>query len=496
MRFLLILCIVINITACDNPPPASIRFGLSNAPVTLDPRFATDAASVRANRLLYCSLVKFDDNLLPIPNLATWENVDLTHYRFHLGQTGRQFHNGHFLTAYDVKATYDFILKGEPKSPHRAKLNMIQAVNVQDEDTLEFVLTKPDTLFPSRLEHGILPKSLIDQNHPFHTHPLGSGAFKFVDWPQSNHLRLQRLSDGQVVEFIEVKDPVVRALKLARGELDLLQNDLSPELITWLEKQSELYVRKRKGSNFTYIGFNLKDDATKQLTIRRAIAYAINREEIIRYVMGDAARPASGFFPPTHWVGNSNLGSYDYDPEKAKHLLASVGVSKDKPIYLTYKTTNNPLRIRIATVIQHQLAKVNIHIDIRTYDWGTFYGDIKKGRFQMYSLSWVGITTPDIFRYVFHSDSLPPGGANRGRWESRRADLLIEQAEAALTLKAQTIFYRELQAYVLEQLPYVPLWYEDHVLVANHRIHGYELAADGNYDGLIQVERVVQKKVH
>ncbi len=486
MRLLLILCIIISITACDKAPQTSIRFGLSNAPVTLDPRFATDAVSARINRLLYRSLVQFDENLRPIPDLATWEKMNLTHYLFHLDQTGRQFHDGKRLTAHDVKATYDFILNEKSESPHRGGLGMIQTIKVQDDNTLEFTLNKPDTLFPGHLSHGILPQQLVTAKHPFNTQPLGSGEFKFLDWPQSNHLRLQRLKDAQIIEFIEVKDPVVRVLKLARGELDLLQNDLSPELITWLEKRPELYVRKRKGSNFTYIGFNLKDEVTKQLTIRRAIAYALNREEIIRYVLGDAARPASGFFPSTHWAGNPNLGSYDYDPERAKKLLATVGINEKQPAHLMYKTTNNPLRIRVATVIQHQLAKVNIQIDIRTYDWGTFYADIKKGRFQMYSLSWVGITTPDIFRYVFHSESLPPAAANRGRWENKRADQLIEQAEAALTLEAQANLYRELQMHIFEQLPYVPLWYEDHVLAANLRIQGYELAVDGNYDGLKQ----------
>ena len=151
--------------------------------------------------------------------------------------------------------------------------------------------------------------------------------------------------------------------------------------------------------------------------------------------------------------------------------------------------STDPLRLRVATVIQQQLAQVGIEVEVRSYDWGTFYGDIKAGRFQMYSLAWVGIETPDIFRYVFHSESLPPEGANRGRYRDPEADRLIELAAGLGSLDAQAPVYREIQARLLDQLPYVPLWYEDHVLVRRNGVEDYELAADGNYDGLLRVRR-------
>ncbi|MEE8379233.1 MAG: ABC transporter substrate-binding protein, partial [Gammaproteobacteria bacterium] len=116
-----------------------------------------------------------------------------------------------------------------------------------------------------------------------------------------------------------------------------------------------------------------------------------------------------------------------------------------------------------------------------------FYGDIKGGNFQMFSLSWVGIKTPDIFRYVFHSDSVPPNGANRGRFNDDVSDNLIKMAGEALTLEKQAMYYRELQNRLLKELPYVPLWYEDHVFAARDGITGYQLGLDGNYDGLEDV---------
>ncbi|KHD05372.2 peptide ABC transporter substrate-binding protein [Candidatus Thiomargarita nelsonii] len=483
--FLFFLLSLILLSGCHDPQPDSLRFGLSRAPISLDPRFATDATSTRINRLLYHALVDFDDSLRPIPDLATWEQLSPTQYRFHLGDNGRVFHNGARLTAHDVKATYDFILDVKNASPHRGSLSLIKEINVQDADTIDFVLEKQDVLFPGRLVVGIVSAALIDSQHPFNKKPVGSDGFELVKWAESTHLFLRRRSDGQVIEFLEVKDPVVRALKLVRGEVDILQSDLSPELVTWLTKRPEIKVSKGQGTNFTYLGFNMENPVTGQFAVREAIAYAINREEIIHYLLGDAARTASSFLlPPTHWAGHPGLPAYAYSPKKARALLAQAGFSQSNPLKLSYKTSNNPFRIRIATVIQQQLAEVGIEMDLRTYDWGTFYGDIKKGHFQLYSLSWVGIKMPDIFRYVFHSSAVPPNGANRGRLKDPKIDALIEQAEAATTLDAGAAGYRELQVALFNELPYVPLWYEDHVLASRQRVSGYTLAPDGNYDGL------------
>jgi peptide/nickel transport system substrate-binding protein len=206
--------------------------------------------------------------------------------------------------------------------------------------------------------------------------------------------------------------------------------------------------------------------------------------------MGKAARKAGAMLPPDHWSGHRELNGYPYDPVTARKLLREAGYDKNNPLRLTYKTSNNPFRLRLATIIQDQLKSAGIHLDIRSYDWGTFYGDIKNGRFQLYSLSWVGLKMPDVFRYAFHSSAVPPHGANRGRFISTRADALIEAAERSSDLEQQAALYRDLQGYLHEQLPYVPLWYEDNVLAVRDGISGYSLAADGNYDSLQSTNRV------
>lgn len=480
------------LVSCTSGPDNTIRMGLAGAPVTLDPRFATDATSSRINRLIYSRLVEFDEKQLPVPGLASWKVITPQHYRFTLKKQHANFHDGTRLTANDVRVTYDSILDPKTASPHRASLDMIERIEVVDDDTVDFYLTRADLLFPGYLVIGILPAEKVMSGYSFNHSPLGSGPFRFVSWPEQDRLVLERDKDKQRVSFIRVKDETVRVLKLVRGEVDLVQNDLSPELLGYLKKQEGIKVTQGKGSNFTYLGFNLEDPMVGKKDIRRAIAMAINRDAIIKYVMNASARPANALLLPDHWAGNPDLKEIAYYPVAAKVLLEQNGFNESHPLHLTYKTSTNAFRLRLATVIQSQLREVGIQVDLQSYDWGTFYGDIKAGNFQMYSLSWVGIKTPDIFRYAFHSESIPPNGANRGRYKNQRADGLIKTAYDADNLDAQASAYRELQKQLLIDLPYVPLWYEDHVFAFRKGISGYHTGLDGNYDGLVDIE----KRVH
>jgi peptide/nickel transport system substrate-binding protein len=481
----LLLALGLLLSACQGPAVDAIRFGLASAPATLDPRFATDASSERINRLLYARLVDYDRQSRPLPSLANWQVLDPRHYRFRLGNSSRTFHDGQRLTASDVAATYRSILDPATASPHRATLSMIDRIELVDENTVDFFLNRADRLFPGYLSIGILPAPAIEKHHPFGREPLGSGPLRLLGWDNADRLTLERRSDGQRFVFEQVKDPTMRVLKLLRGEIDLLQNDLPPELVRYLEHRRGVRVQRASGNTFTYVGFQLQDPDTGRYLVREAVSLAIDRQAIIDHVFYGAARPASGLLAPEHWAADASLPSIKADPAQAQALLAQAGYGNGHRLRLSYKTSSDPFRVRIATIIQQQLARVGIDVDVLSYDWGTFYGDIKAGRFQMYSLSWVGLKSPDIFRYAFHSAAVPPGGANRGRLNDPQVDRLIEQAQSAQTPQAQAADYRALQRRLLQLLPYVPLWYEDQYAAIGERIRGYTLAPDGAYDALV-----------
>ena len=217
------------------------------------------------------------------------------------------FHDNTPLKAQDVKTTYDFILNPKHASPHRANLSLIKRIETPTDDTVDFFLHKPDALFPSYLVIGIVPGNLIRKNHAFPEHPIGSGPFSFVQWLDDTRLQLRRQRDGQLFEFIRIPNPTVRTLKLLAGEIEMMQNDLPPELVAYLADNPKVRVQRERGANFSYLGFNMEDPIVGQDKVRKAIFHAIDRESIIRFVLGGGAAPANALFPPQHWVGHPSL---------------------------------------------------------------------------------------------------------------------------------------------------------------------------------------------
>jgi len=465
------------------PAQTPLRFGVAQPPITLDPRHATDAASERICRLIYRALVGFNERYQPVPELARWEELSPTHYRFTLGRDGREFHDGTHLTAADVKSTYDYVLDTANASPHRGALEAVARVETPDSEHVDFHLRRPDALFPGRLTIGIVPASAAAGGR-LARNPVGTGPYRLSDWPDSGLLNLRRVADGAPLRFVTVPNPTVRALKLVSGEIDLLQGDMPPELLTWLRGRPGTRVRHVPGDSVAYLGFNLAEGATRDLRVRQAIAHAIDRTAILKYVFAGGGRLASSVLPPEHWAGAAGLPALAHDPQRSRELLRAAGYGTGRPLRITYKTSSDPFRVRIATILQSQLREVGIEVDLRSHDWGTFYGDIKAGRFQMYSLSWVGLKLPDIFRYAFHSSSLPPQGANRGRYRDPVVDGLIDGAETEPQPQRRAALYGQVQRRLLDALPIIPLWSEDVTVVMRASVSGYEPATDGNYDSL------------
>lgn len=471
--FLIALCSLVlgcSPTSQQTDTP-TIRMAIAQAPLNLDPRYATDAASERVNRLIYQRLVEFDKRYHAVPGLANWQVLSPKHYRFTLNQDS-VFHNGQALTAQDVKATYDSLLALRD-APHRAEFAHIQQIEVHDAKTLSFHLSKSDKHFVEKLIIGILPQQLLVASHDFSRAPVGSGPMRFVRWQSA--LTLARVRDGQQIVFTDVKDPTVRVLKLVRGEVDVLQGDLPPELVKYLQSKSDITVNTSKGTNFSYLGINMQDPVLREHHVRKALAHAIDRPAIVRQVMVNNTRLAGAILPPEHYAGNATLSSYAYRPLYAKQLLKAAGVQL--PLKLVYKTSTDAQRVRFATILQAQMAPAGIDLEIRSLDWGTFFEDVKQGQFQLYGLTWVGIKTPEIYLKAFGSEFAPPHGFNRGRYQDAALDaLLSEENWPAATAR------------IHQQLPYIPLWYEGQFAAYRQPVKRYQPQPDGNWDGLATLE--------
>jgi peptide/nickel transport system substrate-binding protein len=194
---------------------------------------------------------------------------------------------------------------------------------------------------------------------------------------------------------------------------------------------------------------------------------------------------AGAILPPEHYAGNAKLPAYTYQPQLARQLLREAGVKM--PLKLVYKTSTDAQRVRLATIIQAQLAKVGIQLEIRSLDWGTFFEEVKKGEFQLYGLTWVGIKTPEIYTKVFGSSFTPPNGFNRGRYTDVKLDRLLEKED-----------WPKVTSRIHAQIPYIPLWYEGQIAAMRTDIEHYSPASDGNWDYLATIKRSakIQENAH
>jgi peptide/nickel transport system substrate-binding protein len=468
---------------------SALVVGVETNPTNLDPRLAVDIASLQVTDIVYNRLVKKDRHSNIVPDLAEkWEMPDDTTYVFHL-RKGVKFHDGTPLTADDVKYTFDSIRDPSLKSPKRSSTSPIKEIRVIDKHTISFVLKRPFAPFLSNMIQGIVPMHIAkDKKNNLSRNPVGTGPYKLSKWEFDQKLELAANEDyfegrprlDRVVYKI-IPDQTVRLLELEKGSVHLIQNGISPDVISRLEQNPKLKLIKETGVNYSYIGFNLEDSILKNKKVRHAIAHAINREDIIKNIQKGLAIPATGLLSPSHWAYEPKVRKFPYDPKKAKRLLDEAGYPDPdgdgpKPRFaIRYKTSQNQVRKRIAEVIQEQLIQVGIKVEMRSYEWGTFFSDIRSGNFQMYTLTWVGVTDPDIYYYIFYSGSVPPKGANRGRYSNKALDRLIEQGRYTLDLEKRKRIYSEIQKIIAEDSPYISLWYLKNVAVMRKELKGFEL---------------------
>jgi peptide/nickel transport system substrate-binding protein len=283
-----------------------------------------------------------------------------------------------------------------------------------------------------------------------------------------------------------------QALELRKGSADIAINALTPDMVLTLQKQSKLEVLRAPGTVLAYLAFNLRDPILKDVRVRQALAYAIDRRPFIEYLLRGFAQPANSTLPVQSWAYSGNVHTYPYDPDRANQILDAAGY---KPIngirfHLVMKTSTDENTRLMVAVLQQQLRAAGIQLDIRTFEFATFYSYVTKGLFQLYSLRWVGGSNedPDIFEYAFHSARIPPTGANRSFYVNSRVDALIDQARTEMDQNKRRDKYVEIQRILADDLPYINLWYLDNVLVHTRRVKNLSISPPGNYDFLKTAE--------
>lgn len=487
-------------------PPGVIVVATLNAPLNFDPRVGADEASQKIHQVIYDSLVRVDDSLRVVPDLAeSITNPEPTRYVATL-RRGIRFHDGHELTARDVVYTFQSFLNPDFVTAKKGAYKLLEAVRALDPYTVEFTLKEPFGSFPINLVMGIVPDgapvSLARQ-------PIGTGPYKFVSYasddrtvlaPNADYWRGAPANDGLVLKV--VPDETMRGLELRKGTADLVVNDLSPDIIKTLLDEGRVTIETITGVDYCYIGFNLRDPLLKDARVRRAIGFAIDRDAIVKYLRRDMAQVATGVIPPLSWAYANDQLSFTHDPARARQLLDEAGYPDPdgdgpKPrLRLTLKTSTAEVYRVQAAVIQQDLAAVGIELELRSMEFATLFGDIIKGNVQLYTLQWVGVTDPDMLRRVFHSGQVPPTGFNRGFYLSPEVDALLDRASRSTDDQERKQIYGDVQRIVARDAPYVGLWYKTNVVVYQPDLTGVSLSPTGDYGFLRQVHRVEQSATH
>jgi len=474
--------------------PPGLVVALDSEPQSLDPRLGIDANSGRVADLLHVALTRSGAHAERVGELDRhWSHVDPTTLVVELRDDFR-FADGTFVTADDVRATYEAVRDPATASPRRAGLEAIAAVEAPDHYTVVLRLRHP---FPPILEATGLPVlAAADVRRP--GVPMGAGPYRLASAETHEQIVLEpnpywpgappRTSR---ITFRIVPDPVMRVLELERGSIHLLQETLEPEILAALGHESALSVRRSPGSSVAYLALNHGDPRLADRRVRQAIALALDREALTRFALGDAGRPATGLLPPDHWA-YARLPPPRHDPRRAGRLLDRAGYPDPdgggpRPRFrILYKTSSQPSRRRFAEAVQAQLAQVGIAVDVRTYEWGVLFADVRSGNFQMAALTWVGVTEPDHFFLAFHSSMLPPAGYNRGRYRSPVMDRLTTTARYAATPGERRRWYARVQRRAERDLPVIPLWWEDRVVVHTAALEGFEPAPSGELRSLVR----------
>jgi peptide/nickel transport system substrate-binding protein len=273
-----------------------------------------------------------------------------------------------------------------------------------------------------------------------------------------------------------------------KGTLDLVINDIAPDIVHQLERQPSLQKVQSPGTDYQYIGLNLRDPILRDLRVRQALAYAVDYQAIIEYLRRGLASPAVGIIPPVAWVFEPDVFAFTHDPAQAKRLLDEAGhpdPDGDGPatrFTLSMKVSNIEYNRLQSSVIQQNFRDVGIGLDVRMYEFATLYADVLKGAFQLYTLQWTGgyAADPDILRRVFHSQQTPPSGFNRGYFSDARVDRLIEEATASTDSIERLRLFGEVQKILAKEVPYISLWDKTNYAIAQRTLAGIHLrpAAD------------------
>jgi peptide/nickel transport system substrate-binding protein len=455
-------------------------FGAQGEPVQLDPAVITDGISSRLTRQIYDGLVKYRGATTEVePALAEkWDvSRDGKVWTFQL-RKGVKFHDGNPLDAAAVVWNFERWWKtAHPQHDNQVKAgqtfeywegqfggfddkSIVSAVEAVGTHTVRITLKEPQAPFLANLAMFVFdiasPKAVERWGTEFGKHPVGTGAYKFVEWKPNQEVVLEANADfwgakPKIKRLVvrNIKDNSQRLGALKAGEIHGMEG-LNPDDVGVVKADAGLQLLLRPTNTTGYIAFNYKVKELQDKRVRQAFAHAINKRGIVDALYGGTGLVASQFQPPALWGYNRELKDYEYSPSRAQALLREAGLGqglsditwedgKKEPLVFWYMSRSRPYfpnPKEIAEAMAADLAKVGIKTQLQTTEWAVYLDKRKNGQMPLYMLGWTGDNgDPDNFLCYFFCG---PGAAREGFYANKpladvllRAQKLTQQTERA-----------------------------------------------------------------
>lgn len=517
------LCVSIALTflvmTCGKTPvsqPGTFRVFKQSDIITLDPVASNDVASGEVCALIYDGLVQFNDSLQVIPCLAShWEiSPDRKTYTFYIKKNAR-FSHGRLVTAADIRYSFERVLAPEGRSSrtwllapvegaldyYNKRTQRVSGIITPNDTTVILHLTKPNYLILSFLAMPaavIVPQEVVaEHGKDFGRHPVGTGPWQLVEWLQNDRLVLvpNPHYHGTKPLLKKVVYRIIPEIMTATGEFEVGNLDMmkipDAEYERWInDTERKEYILTQDKLAVCYIGLNNQKKPFTDVRVRQALNYALDIETITHALLKDRGRVAHGSVPPLLLGEADSLkATYQYNPKKAKRLLAEAGYAQGFTMEIWQK--HNPEAARILETVQAYLGQVGITVQLVTRDWASLKQAVNKGEPDAFYLDWYA-DYPDAenFLYPLFHSSQWGGAGNRARYASTRVDSLFEVARNQPHASQRTAVYRRINSIVYNDAPWIFLYHPKTYVVHQPWLQGFTLPAIYNGNKLLHVTTV------
>ena len=462
----------------------TLNLSMSSSPSRLNPILANDSASSEITDWLFSGLFKYDKDGNPTVDLAKSYTFETPTKLIIKLRDDILWHDNERFTSKDVIFTYEKII--DPKVLNSIKSNFIQVQNVKalDDYTIEVIYKQPYFKAIETWMVGILPYHILKDEKDlmtssFNKNPIGTGSYKLKEFKQGQDIELianENYFEGkpkiEKIKYQFLPDPNTSFLYLKQKKLDL--GGLTPiQVDRQLDDnfRNNYTIMQKPSFSYTYLGFNLKNEKFKDIRVRKALSYAINRQELVDILFFGYGKVCNGPFLPGSFAYNDEVETITQNIQKAKELLKEAGYDEKNPFTFEIVTnTGNDIRINAAQILQYQLQKAGIIMNIRVMEWQSFLNTVVHPRkFEAVLLGWSLALMPDAYP-LWHSSSAKLGGFNLVSYNNQEVDKLIEEGSKTVNRDDLGKIYKEIFKKINEDLPYLFLYIPDSISVVNKDI--------------------------